>query len=49
VNEYSLKDELDSGWPVGPWCPPGNAGRRRLCSKTPVVKLSFDSFQGRWK
>ena len=48
-HEYSLSDELDSGWAVGPWCSPGNAGRRRLCSKTPVVKLSFDSFQGRWR
>jgi hypothetical protein len=43
-HEYSLRDELDSGWAVGS---PGNAGGRRFCSKTRVAKLSFDSFQGR--
>ena len=45
-HEYSLRDELDSAWAVSS---PTNLGRSRSCSKILAVRLSIDSFQGRWR
>ena len=48
-HEYSLRDELDSAWAVRPPPSPTNLGRSRSCSKILAVRLSIDSFQGRWR
>jgi hypothetical protein len=46
-HEYSLRDELDSAWAVRSLAVSEQRGQPR--SKTLVAKLSFDSFQGRWR
>ena len=48
-NEYSLRDELDSAWAVRPLALSERLEHMTLVLEDPAVRLSINSFQGRWR